>query len=898
MNSLPPSLSTQLLAPDERFLHQCAEQVLAFLGRTSGERDFSHASLLIPNLKLVPAFNQSLFQQAGGAVLLPRIDTLSGMVSPWVESLAALPDSRRQLILHALLRGREGFEENILWDMVAELVALFDQLTEHESPLPLNEDDLLARLELAFQLKSSATLAYEARLVCALWRAEAEGLPSRTAARLIATAQWLAQLDGPLLVIAESTELGGLEKLVQSAAERVPVLLLKPARSLASSAFSQFLLHVWPVEDGSVSLHDRVSAIQADCAQSAQGRLRLVAADSFEDLGHAVAQQVLSWIREGRRSIALIAADRLAARRARALLEREQVLVQDETGWKMSTTRVAATVDAWLEFLASDAWHRAVIDLLRTPLIFADVDPLLRAQATDAIARVIAQENILSGLDRLLAQPFEQAEAGRLLQRLHDARTAMGLRQNLSIAEWLRRLHAALQTLGALPHFEADPVGREWLDWHAQRLAELSDESARFSFSSWRAWFNRQMDAQLYRDESVDSPVILTHLAASRLRRFDAAIVIGADAEHLSAPRQPAWLAHAGVRRELGLPGFEQSRRQLREDLAGLLLASDSCVIAWQSSRADESVQPATDVALLMAAMSVDKPVRAAQVRAEASAAAFPSAPALPPERLPSFLSASSMQTLVDCPYRFFARHVLRLGEADDLSEGMEKRDFGEQLHAILARFHAQCSPFAEQTDESLLAALEAITEAAFREAVNHNFHDHAWRLRWRSRLPAYIAWQRERERAGWQWLAGEEWVEREHEFARGHSLTLRGRIDRLDQNTQGSGENAQIAVLDYKSRSRVALQKQVKDPDDVQLAFYTLLRGTRIAEAAYVALDDESPTAVTLAEPEERAGALHDCISESFSAMLGGQGLPAHGAPSACLFCEMGGLCRKAWQG
>ena len=53
--------------------------------------------------------------------------------------------------------------------------------------------------------------------------------------------------------------------------------------------------------------------------------------------------------RRGLRRIALVAEDRLTARRVRALLERQQVLVADETGWKLTTTRAAATVDALLE---------------------------------------------------------------------------------------------------------------------------------------------------------------------------------------------------------------------------------------------------------------------------------------------------------------------------------------------------------------------------------------------------------------------------------------------------------------------------------------------------------------------------------------------------------------------
>ncbi|MDZ7897753.1 MAG: PD-(D/E)XK nuclease family protein [Arcicella sp.] len=108
----------------------------------------------------------------------------------------------------------------------------------------------------------------------------------------------------------------------------------------------------------------------------------------------------------------------------------------------------------------------------------------------------------------------------------------------------------------------------------------------------------------------------------------------------------------------------------------------------------------------------------------------------------------------------------------------------------------------------------------------------------------------------------------------------------------------AETALLDYKSRTISALRKQMKEPDDVQLAFYTLLRGTRIAEAGYVALDDDEVAAAPLADPERRAELLADCITASFDGLHEGAGLLANGTESACRYCEMRGLCRKAWAG
>ncbi len=113
--SLSSAISSYSLAPDHSFLPAAAARILAFASFAPGVADLSRSSLLLPNLKLAEPLNKALFACAGGCLLLPRTNTLSGMVEPWLGALDATPDARRQLLLHALLRGREWLDEGILW---------------------------------------------------------------------------------------------------------------------------------------------------------------------------------------------------------------------------------------------------------------------------------------------------------------------------------------------------------------------------------------------------------------------------------------------------------------------------------------------------------------------------------------------------------------------------------------------------------------------------------------------------------------------------------------------------------------------------------------------------------------------------------------------------------------
>lgn len=75
---------------------------------------------------------------------------------------------------------------------------------------------------------------------------------------------------------------------------------------------------------------------------------QLLAARRFEDLAWGATKSIEKHLVAGKTNIALVAQDRLAARRVRALLSRlgSSLRIRDETGWKLSTTRAAAALDS------------------------------------------------------------------------------------------------------------------------------------------------------------------------------------------------------------------------------------------------------------------------------------------------------------------------------------------------------------------------------------------------------------------------------------------------------------------------------------------------------------------------------------------------------------------------
>ena len=180
-----------------------------------------------------------------------------------------------------------------------------------------------------------------------------------------------------------------------------------------------------------------------------------------------------------------------------------------------------------------------------------------------------------------------------------------------------------------------------------------------------------------------------------------------------------------------------------------------------------------------------------------------------------------------------------------------------------------------------------------FGVALARNTAAIAYYARWQKALPAYLAWANEREAQGWQFVMGERRFERLLEW-NGGSVTLHGRIDRIDCNADG-----EHAVLDYKTRDAASLRSKLKDGEDHQLAFYGLLSDAPVASASYVALEPTRGKAGDAEAPRyaESRQALHAHILASMQAIADGAPLPANGIEAVCRYCDVRGLCRKgAW--
>ena len=630
--------------------------------------------------------------------------------------------------------------------------------------------------------------------------------------------------------------------------------------------------------------------------------LTLFGAHGLEQEARAAEIQVRRWLLAGKRNIALVAQDRLVARRVRALLERAGVLVRDETGWTFSTLAVSTVLMRWLDALQSDFYHQDLLDLLKSPFIFADQPAQERKQAVYRLEQLVRKHNVAAHLDAFLELAQFEPEVQTSLARLRQAKEKLR-KKNDTLSNWLHALHDSLDILGIVQGLAADEAGMQLLHALQTWQDELEGDATRFNLAEWRHWLAQQLDAHTFCDATIDSTVVLTHLAATRWRSFDAAVLLGCDASHLPGTDSNGMWFNDAVRAALGLPVSGARVAQQRDDLLALLAMNNTILVTWQASKNGEEnlLSPYLEMlrALHELAYSDDLAERelgALLDTAQVHCAEFPlpdvaamPAPSAPPSLIPRRISASGYNSLVACPYQFYARHMLRLNEMDEVREGVEKRDYGEWVHAILHRFHQQFPLLSQHARDDLAVALRRIGDAVFAPILEHDYLAHAWLLRWQQSIPAYLDAQLKSEAEGWRYQSGEV----PFELPLADELTLHGRIDRVD------ARDGECRVLDYKMMDATRLRNKLKEPgEDVQLPCYAHVY--EADEAAFISIEKDKVIAV--APPQdlpELAQANIGRLQVLFAQMRAGAALPAHGVDEACVYCEMRGLCRKAeWGG
>lgn len=856
--------------------------------------DLRGVIVVLPNYHAARHLAQALVHAAESPVLLlPEMVTLVEWAQRVRVEEAIAPESLRLAVLYQALQARRWFSAADLWSMAKELLALFDELTHSLAALPADAETFAVAVQRAYQARQNSALQFEARLVFELWNAMQSGDELDAARGYQRRLALLAQQAGKPLFVLRTADWNALEqRFLEQYAAGAAVTVCDLRGEVPATCRERFLRSALT---GRATSDLRAQAAELSATSPLGESLRFFGATSLEEEARAAALQVRRWLAEGKGDIAIVAQDRVVARRVRALLERAQVLVADETGWTFATLSVSSVLDRWLVALQSDFYHHDLLDLLKSPFIFADMKGGERKEAVYRLEQLLRKRGIVAGLSEFCALAHHEPVLQQPLARLRQAAELMDQAKQRPLAGWLDALLQSLRVLGIDIGLQQDDAGSQLLQALETWQQELLQEAGRYRFAEWRRWLAQQLDSQTFLDSGIESRVRFTHLAATRCRCFDAVLLLGCDADHLpSVPDSGRWFNDA-VRSSLELPTRSTHSARQRDDLLALLIMNDQVLVTWQKDRDGEPAllspyfEMLRDLHLLTHGDDLSEAELGRLLAAEgkAHAARLPQAvcpaPPVPPESAPERISISAYNSLVACPYQFYVRHILRLNELDEVQKGVEKRDYGELVHEILRRFHERYQRASEHPVHDLEAALRHISEGVFADLVERDFSARAWLARWLRTLPGYIEWQLENENEGWHYDRAESDFDVQLK-----GVKLRGRVDRLDLREQ------EARVIDYKTQSEQLLRNKLKEAgEDVQLACYAFASNAQ--DAAFVSLENEKPKFVLpphdLAQLAQRnAERLEDVMLRVRS----GAGLPANGVDGVCEHCEARGVCRK----
>lgn len=929
-----PRMNPVSVSPVWQHLLQQVAQQLAGCGA-----DPSRSVVLLPYAQLLPVARQqwALLPQAG---MLPRFETTSnwaarrGPFVPGPHDLTVDP-AQGLLVAEGLLRSA-GQRRDAAWlaGRVREAALQLMPLAAAQAPelRPQWWQGLLP--ELLGTLGGAEALRYET-LVAQVALAWAGSSDYATDGLFAALEQ--GEIDALVLV-------RGFQRDALAEALHVRWLALRP-----DAGFVMDLPGQWREAAGAAVDAGRRTALSDAASSSADGAsdrsasgtdagvalapvpILLQVARDLEDQAALAAACVQQEVEREQGLVALVDSDRALTRRIRALLEAQKLTVRDETGWKLSTTRAASQVMALLRACAPQAGSDAVLEWLKlaqTVPVVAQADehpvPAARVQAVEAWLRKqgVARWPSLAAWKR-----WDDAAAG-WVQTVEEWRQALQAPRPLQ--QWLADLALTLTHTGQLAWLHGDPAGQAVLKaWHAQPgAAELLHDETRWTLEDFTRWVQDVLEAGSFKPPyPLQEQVVILPLSQLLARPFAAVVLPGCDEQRLPAAPEPPGDWTAAQRELLGLPlraGLQQAQRAAWEHALQLpsvtllnslsdgggeaLLPSPLLLESWHlaGEGGRRPMQAGTELRVLRALEK--RPVAPPQVVSRALTL--------------SELSASAYDTLRACPYQFFGQQQLKLREVPELDHALEKRDFGNWLHEVLALFHKRWQQLdvADPGLEQLVQWMDQAAQDALRSEGLDEVDFVPYQSVWPRLRDGYLHWLLgEHAATQARFDAAEQWRERSlrEVFAALQAdmpadpeqpalqaadipdVRLRGCLDRVDRlllPPDDDGTAPQWLLLDYKSEAAAKTSERIKRPDeDTQLAFYATLLAPEPVQVAYVNVGESGETKLyPHQEVHQLTTQLVHGMARDLQGIARGTPLQALGRGGRCDYCAMRGLCRR----
>lgn len=705
------------------------------------------------------------------------------------------------------------------------------------------------------------------------------------------------------------------------------VFNLKPCKT-SKDNYTQFIDLCYQYTEK--SFMSRAKELEETSNSEIKERLKLLFCQSHEEQAHAVELQVRRWLLAGKKNIGIVTENRRLARRVRALLERADVPLQDLAGWALSTTRAGAVLERWLECIEEDFAHQPFLDLLKSPFVFSELDSQQVKHAAYRLENdIIRHENIAQNIqryknsiefraDKLQWSSDTSKMLSKMLEAFENANETLKplLNGSHNAGDYIDALTSSLDLLGMTKPLQGDAAGVRVIEMLDTLKHSSLQYSLKFTWSDFRTWLGRSLEKFVFMPEKSPSPVTLMGLGQSRLQQFDALIIASAEHEHLPGKTNITPFFNNAVRVQLNLNTTHEMLIERFHHFRRLLEAAPEILITANNEENGEDVPISPWLEIIQnfhqqsySSSLEDKDLKSLVTNPDSfvircTEESLPektiqAKSTLPKELVPNNYSPSSYQTLMNCPYQFFAAKGLNLSSTEEVQEALSKSDYGERVHRCLEAFHQKVEklpePFKETVTENnreqAINTLTEISQHVFARDIVDSFEHSGWLTQWLKLIPEYIDWQI-KNATEWEFHKAEV----KSKIPWENNTDLGGRLDRLDKNDSG------LNVIDYKTGKSASLA-DIEQGEAVQLPFYALLAETElkqsVSQVSYLTLSNTVKYGAQISgdELETISHQIGERLSQIISEIKQGKELTAWGDEKTCQYCNINRICRKqAW--
>jgi len=516
-------------------------------------------------------------------------------------------------------------------------------------------------------------------------------------------------------------------------------------------------------------------------------------------------------------------------------------------GVSLAHTPLAATAFDILRWVANPLPLDRVGALLLSPhFAVSDSEFLARAEFD---ASVLRRQHLLRpaiSLDDLYSLISQSSVASNLIELRNHLRALRPLlkrdlaKAKRAHADWAAFLHELLDAAGwALPGLLDSIEFQTRRKWESalDELASLDFDGTRVLFADALATLERIAADTLFAPESRHAPIQIMGPLESAGSSFDAVWFLRAnDSEWPSSP-SPNPLLPWLLQHELDMPGanptYDSARaRRITERIAA---SAPTVIFSYAQQSANGHQRPSPTLATLgLQPRDASDIAPAGPVRAPITLEDFTDTTPIPhPPDSVLQGGAGILQSQAACGFRAFAEHRLFSSALEETSLGLDPRERGSLVHAVLENFWETV-----QTQAALKAMPREQREAQLNRSIDSAFaryYSHP-APGWPS---AYIDAERRRLiNLLLPWLEFEA-NQREPFTVKSREETLKNvpigplhlnvRVDRVDL-TDADGDTGQPAgeiILDYKTGSASPKDWLGERPDAPQLPLYAVVSNT-----------------------------------------------------------------------